>query len=272
MKTILLTLLLSLTLLAYIDSDMDGVDDSVDKCPNTPITELVDINGCTTKMLVSPHHFDIVLGVSYSQVDYNTNELTNNISQSVQVDYYYKNFSIQASSSYFTSESKTYSNSGINDSYISIYYSLKPSNRISLQIGAGAIIPTYDSSLKNNTVDYIAIVNISYLLDDNINIFGGYNYTMINDNDVNNTQISVTYKNTNSFSGGIGFYPTPNLYASIAYNNTQSIYTNVNDIQSTSLYMFYNIDEHYFTSFSYAYGLSDSTSDHYASLRIGYYF
>ncbi|NOZ89733.1 MAG: hypothetical protein GXO60_00445, partial [Epsilonproteobacteria bacterium] len=47
-------LLVPLLLFAYIDSDLDGVSDEHDLCPNTPITDIVDINGCTIEKLVIP--------------------------------------------------------------------------------------------------------------------------------------------------------------------------------------------------------------------------
>ena len=50
MKTIttitLSFLLFSSTLFAYQDYDIDGVEDSLDLCPNTPFDVLVNKNGC----------------------------------------------------------------------------------------------------------------------------------------------------------------------------------------------------------------------------------
>ena len=53
MLRLLLTILLSVFFLyGYVDSDLDGVDDSVDKCPNTPFSDLVNEHGCSVKSLV----------------------------------------------------------------------------------------------------------------------------------------------------------------------------------------------------------------------------
>ena len=63
MKNFLVTLFLIIqatTLVAYSDFDLDGVEDIHDNCPNTSMTDLVDINGCTIKSLKSNHHFDII--------------------------------------------------------------------------------------------------------------------------------------------------------------------------------------------------------------------
>jgi len=46
-RIVLVSLLLGTGLsFAFKDSDLDGVEDSVDRCPNTPLLELVDRFGC----------------------------------------------------------------------------------------------------------------------------------------------------------------------------------------------------------------------------------
>jgi len=45
-KITLSMLLLSSTILAYIDQDVDGVDDNYDLCLNTPFDVIVDERGC----------------------------------------------------------------------------------------------------------------------------------------------------------------------------------------------------------------------------------
>ncbi len=271
-----LALALSANIYAYSDFDMDGVDDKVDLCPNTSLSELVDINGCSIKSLKSPHNFDIILGVNFSQTNYDSLENTDTLSQTLQVDYYYKNFSLQVSTGYYTSESSSYSNSGMNDSFLGFYYKVKVNNSLNFRVGGGALLPTYDAELNNNNTDYTASLSASYMLK-NINIFGAGGYTLINDSDKTITYddgsfSEVKYQDTTSFSFGVGFYPASKLYLSTSYSSVDSIYDGSGTIDTASLYIFYNIDSKYFTSFNYAYGLSDLASDNYLSLRIGYYF
>ena len=64
MKKIII-LFLTLFLFAQ-DSDMDGVDDKFDKCPNTPFLALVDKNGCQIKKIYTTT-FTIYTG--YSNID-----------------------------------------------------------------------------------------------------------------------------------------------------------------------------------------------------------
>jgi len=263
-----LLLLSALELSAFSDYDMDGVDDDVDQCPNTLMSELADINGCTIKSLKSPHNFDIIVGLNFSQTSYEGLEKSDTTATSLQIDYYYKNFSMQASTSYYDSQSVAYNEDGMNDSFLGAYYKLSPVNKLDIRVGAGIIISTYDSTLNNNNSDYVASANISYIFDQT-NVFGGYSFTIINDDDIAG---EISYQNTNSYNAGIGFYPKDKLYLSASYNYSDSIYADVQTIQTASLYAFYNIDANWFTTFNYAYGLSESASDNYLSLRLGYYF
>jgi len=62
LRLILFFKFLTFSLYAYIDTDLDGVADNDDMCPNTLITDLVDLSGCSKKSLVSPQHFSFITG------------------------------------------------------------------------------------------------------------------------------------------------------------------------------------------------------------------
>ena len=284
MLRILTTMIIcSAVIWGYSDLDMDGVEDSVDRCPNTSLLELVDINGCTVKELGNPHHFDVILGASYSQINPNTQEKTDTYAASLQADYYYKDFSLQLSTAYFDSQSSLVSSSGTTDTFLGAYYQFTPLTSLNVRLGGGLLLPTFDA--ENNLLDYTASMSLSYLLDD-FNLFGSYSYTIINDEtinytDVNNDPVSINYANTNAYNIGVGYYPTAKLYTSIAYNSSESIYDKiitgssverVEALNTASAYLFYTVSEEWFATASYAYGLSESASDHYMSVRLGYYF
>ncbi len=268
MRIFLLSMMTVSALLAYTDSDLDGVLDEADQCPNTPITEMVDIKGCSLQPLESEHRYDIIVGESFSQINYNTNEKTDTYATTLQLDYFYKNFSLQALSAYYSSESASYSSSGITDTTLAAYYLIPVSEDFRIRLGAGVVLPTFDSTLNNNNTDYIGSISATYSMN-RVNLFGGYNFTQINDDDIPNL---VTYQNTNAYSGGIGYYLTPKWYASTACYQANGIYEGIEDIKNISLYNFYSLDKNWFTSLNYAYGLSDSTSDHAVSIRLGYSF
>ena len=238
---ILLSVLTNSHLLAFEDFDLDGVEDVLDDCPNTLITDLVDINGCTIKSLSTPHHFDIIIGESYAQEDDIDIYATN-----LQIDYYYKQFSFQVSTSYSSED---------NTNYLVAYYNFNPIQNLKIRVGAGLIIET----------DFIASTSISYSLD-KLNIFGGYNLTTVEDDK------NIKYQDINSFNIGLGFYPMKKLYSSFSYNNSTSKYKDVENIENISLYNFYSIDDNWFITLSFEYGVSESANDYGEGFKVGYYF
>jgi hypothetical protein len=259
-KIIKLFLLLSITLVAYTDMDMDGVDDKNDQCPNTSLTELVDLTGCTIKELKSPHHFDITVGYNYSK-ETNTTISTS----SIQADYFYKNLSIQLSSSFYNSDIYNITDSGQNDTYLNGYYQLRPSNRFLLRVGGGVAFPTYNNS--NNKIDYSLALYGTYSYK-KLSILGSMGYTLIGDRDDNLT----SYYNTQFYNIGLGYYLTNSIYSSISYNSISSIYNSSENINSISFYNYYNIDNHWFLNLNYTYGLSDLAIKNSIGVKVGYYW
>lgn len=267
LKLLLSLFFLSQILGAYVDNDMDGVEDEYDLCLSTPFTDLVGLDGCSIESLVSPHHFSAVVGIGYSDSDYNTLSKIDTITSSFQVDYYYKNLSLSLSTSYFKNKNKTYSDSGLNDTYVGAGYQWMYED-LYVSLGLGALLPTYDTTLNNNNTDFTATLNLSYTLRD-VNMFGTYGYTLVNDDDVEGI---VSYKDAQYYSLGLGYYFSKNLYASSYYNEADSVYKDVEKLKTISLYTYYSLDENYFLTGSYAYGLSDSASDNFVTIKIGYYY
>ncbi|SFP41022.1 porin [Hydrogenimonas thermophila] len=270
-KTIFLTILSSVVLFGFSDIDFDGVDDSIDKCPNTPITDLVDENGCSIKSVIVDQYFDMIFGVSYSQLNYRSNKKTDTYTTTAQVDYYRGNFTLQFQSSYFRSDGSRRSDKGWNDTSVSANYKWKLASDFTVRAGIGLVLPTYDTGYSNNKTDYTVNLNCNYKVEE-WSFFAGYNYMLVGDNDVITKNEIIRYQNTDAFNLGVGYDFTPKLNASISYYQSDSIYRDVETIKNISLYGFYSIDSNWFTTISYAKGLTDSTSDNYVELRVGYYF
>lgn len=267
LKFLSFLILFTISLFAYVDGDMDGVEDEYDLCLTTPFTDLVGLDGCSIESLVSSHHFSIIAGVAYSDSDYNTLSKIDTITSSFQVDYYYKNFSLSLATSYFSNKNQTYSDSGLNDTYFGGAYQWMYKD-LYVSLGVGVLLPTYDTTLNNNNTDYTANINFSYALGD-VSLFGTYGYTLVNDDDVEGV---VAYQDSIYYSAGVGYYFNNEFYASSYYNEADSLYKNVEKLQTVSLYAYYSLDENYFLTGSYAYGLSDSASDNFVSVKIGYYY
>ncbi len=261
--------LLLITLLVYgaNDADLDGVDDAVDKCPNTPFSDLTNAYGCTTSSLYTQTSYDIIMGLNLSSMNANTLENAKTSNTTFQGDVYHGNFSAQLLASYFKSKDSTYRDKGWNDTQLNLFYLFNPTKELMIQTGVGVIFPTYSTGYSNEAADYMASLSLQYSLDKNINLFGGYSYTMVNDDDVGNL---LNYQNTNAFYAGVRYLDNKNKSLSVSYTNTQSIYSGVNPIETLSFGAMIPLNLHWFVLGDYRYGLS--ASDHEAALRIGYAF
>jgi len=250
---------LPMLLVAYSDSDLDGVADKIDQCVNTPLTELVDLTGCTVKSLVSPQHFDIVLGQSYAKED----NMTLDISE-FQVGYYNKDFSLLLSGAYYDLKGDAYDENGFNDLYLDTYYQIKPVKNLCVQLGVGIVFPTYDSS--SNKTDYRASVQVSYNHEE-FSVFTGFGMTIVGDH-----SDSIEFNNSYFYKAGFGYYLNEHFYSSLSYNHASSMYDTLGEIESLSYYGYYRIDNNWFTTIKYAYGLSDNALDNIVGLKLGYYW
>ena len=261
-KIVFYFFVLNTFLFAYVDNDMDGVPDSSDKCPYTPLTDLVDLSGCGIKKLVQEkRHFDIVLGQSYTKKD-NTNL---NLS-TILMDYYYQSWSFQLFSSFYRSTSEIQSSSGINDTYLNIFYLFKPFQKFSLRIGGGLVLPTYNTT--DNNIDYSSSLYGRYKWD-NFSFIMGIGYGKIGDN---NSENIVSYNNTLSYNTGLGYNWNEKLYSSIAYAKVNSIVEGFDDLEILSLYTYYNINAYWFSNISYRYGLVSNGSQQTIGVNLGYYW
>ncbi|WP_428738339.1 transporter [Sulfurimonas sp.] len=268
-KQILLLLLSFNTLLLANDADFDGVEDDVDKCPNTAFSDLVDKTGCKVDTTISNHHFDIILGYSQSKEKESdtTSEYTYN-SKLVNLDYYYKKFSLSVASSDYNYDTYSSSSNGFNDFYVNAKYKFRPLNNLSFKLGAGVIVPNDDS--QTNKLDYSGSASLTFKANKYISVFGGGSYTVVGDE--NTTSTEEIYQNSTVYYGGIGFHKGSKAYASLSYSNVSSIYIGSEDRETLYFSASYNITENWFMIGRYGYGLNDAAADQYLSLQIGYFF
>ncbi|NPA28863.1 MAG: DUF3187 domain-containing protein [Epsilonproteobacteria bacterium] len=272
-KAIWLLMVVGVGAMAFTDMDLDGVDDKVDQCPNTPFTDIVDEKGCPIETVAAVSHYDLIVGLAYSQYDYRLDDDTDTLTTSVQADYYRGNLSVQLATSFYKTDGGDYDESGMNDTSLAAYYAFKNVWKpgLTLQVGGGLIFPTYDAAYDNNNLDAFVSMHLDYKRGA-ANVFGGYTFTAVGDDDVVTDTFAIRYQNTNAFNLGAGYTFSPKIYASVSYFHGDSIYESVDATESLSLYGFYSVDAHWFVTGSYAYGLNDSTSDNYLALRLGYYF
>ncbi len=271
MRFIFLILSVCIVAFGYIDSDFDGVDDSIDQCPNTPIVALVDQTGCTKELLVQPKTFDIIIGVDYTKSDYKTLNTTNTFSTTVQADYFYKNWTFGAISSYFFTSSDEYSNNALYDTTVYGSYQYNSLENFIVYVSGGIILPTYNTPWNNNNTDLFGSVSIKYTYQ-SFDVSLCSTYTYIADDDVVTDQIELSYQDSYSYTAGVGFYADAVTYLSTKYRYSTSIYKGVEPLQTLYLYGYHTFSSEYFATLLYGYGLSDSASDMSFSIAVGYLF
>jgi len=251
-----------LAIFGYVDSDFDGVDDDIDKCPNTSPIDLVDEYGCSQVEEEVLHHFDIVLGLKYIKIYSKEQQKDTYLTiRTTQLDYFYKNFSFGFS---------VYKNgSKYQDSYLSAKYKYEYNEFLTFYSSLQILLPMSNSYLNNNKTDYSLSQSIFYKRD-NLSLFGAYRFTIVNDEDVEN--IYLYYQNTNSYTIGVGYDITHDLYSSISASDVESSYKNNSSAKSTNIYLLYTIDDNWFTNISYTKIYTKKITSDTVSLKIGYYY
>jgi len=127
MKRIYISLILAILTtngaFAYEDYDIDGVDDSVDLCPNTPFDELVDRNGCSKSQTPSKSKRVGKLTLKVGTNIYRDKDYEDDTSLNLYANYRYKSWDISISNSRSISTSSSYDEDNSysdNDVYISV--------------------------------------------------------------------------------------------------------------------------------------------------------
>jgi hypothetical protein len=236
---------------AYSDYDVDGVEDSMDACPNTPFDLTVDENGCE-----EGRRYKGVLSIfagTISSINKETDNLTNFL---LTVNYQYHDFDISVST--LNDVTNTIENVP-NTYYISSGYTFKLSDKVTSKLSLG----TKRSSIQN---DYYITSNIDYNVNDSQDIFGLYTYTVAQDSDVQK------YDNFSAFSLGTGKVLTEYWYSTISYDFSQSNIANAENYQALSWSNLFALSSKYFILSQYSYGLSDGASDHTLSVQFGIKF
>ncbi len=260
------------TALAYSDMDLDGVDDSVDRCPHTPITDIVDENGCSIETVLSQEYFEAALTLSYSDMNYRLNERSDTITTSLQLGYGTAELSIDLYLSYYTLlDPSKEDKSGMNDTLLTTTYSWSLSDSLSIDAGAGVWLPTYGSEFGNNETDYTFFGKVTQNIK-RWSLFFRYGYTLVMDNDIKKEDFALSYQNSSSLGLGAGYTLFDNLFFQTAYYRSDSIYKGVEAIETISFGLFFPKEGGSYFRVGYDRGLSDSASDNCLSFGIGTLF
>jgi len=241
-RAVLISVVLVGISFAFKDSDLDGVEDSVDRCPDTPILQLVDRFGCPIEVKRGTFYVRLGGGFFKDGEDERTFSL-------FSLAYSYGGFYASFTTRYYVRDS------GVGDSSLFLGYSRFFGENLYLFPGVrfrkyGGGEPALSPSLL-----------VDYLIGDwDLFIQGGY--TFRTDPDLRDTYF---------FSVGGGYELGEDIYGSLSYDVYESAVGGP-DAESVSLFVLYNINESLYTTLSYSAGVGGGAPDHFLTVRLGVRF
>ena len=261
---LILSILIATNILAddLKDSDLDGVLDKFDKCPNTPFLNEVDRYGCTSKILKLPEdssnsNLIMSLGFGYlSDEDNIKREKTyNNI---FKLSYYKEDWIYTLSSRYYLDQK----DDGFEDIFLKIKRRFSIGLKNKLYLGAGLKVPTGD--FKTNKIDYNFYSSLTHYISDKYSYFIGLRYSVVNDK-----YIDEEIQNSYLIYMGSGYFFNKNFYANLSYSFSQSKFKNNEHINALSSTLYYKINKRFFTTIQYQREIGDEDLHDRLSFKIG---
>jgi len=246
---------------SYVDYDLDGVDDSIDLCPNTPFDVLVDSRGCDMEKRILPGKLLLQVGVNQNMDDlYEDTTLLNFFA-----DYSYGNWDLSLSTANYNTNNLTTVIDAEDDLFLTLGYTFH-TQKATTKVMAGTKFAFMQESGNDRDNDWYAALNIDYQLNENINLFSYYSYTLSSDSS------NIDYENFHTLSAGAGYTITPTWYSSLSYNYVSTYYDGGDNYQSLSWFNAYMLTSSVYLSLNYAYGFNDESYDHTVSFAIGAFF
>jgi len=253
-------LLLTLSPLhAFEDSDIDGVADSNDLCPNSSLEDIVDVNGCAEiKKYLGELTFMVGSDINFGETtttDYN-----------LFSSYSYKRWSFSIANGEESSLDKNNKEiQSIGDLYLSTSYS-RVVDDVYAQLTMGMKVAIGEDEVSSGENDYFTNLGINYALNERIILLSSLNYTFTEDSN------ETTYANPLGYSLGIGYIVNEKWYSSLRYQQADSIYRDSEDYKSFSLFNSYNFRENLFGTLNYTRGLDDLSYRDRVSFKLGVTF
>ncbi len=259
-KVFIISLITIALTFAFQDSDLDGVDDSRDKCPNTPFYYLVDKYGCPIKKI----NFDKKITKRkrvryYYRVGFSHTKDKNYESNSV-----YTSISVYIKPFYFTVRTKyfSYISGGLNGwGNSSVYVSYrKYFKNLALFPSVRITIPTVDKDIGTRYVSISPALLIDYYR-------GKWDIFLYASRVL---RLGAGKEDYWIFSPGLG-YSFGKLYVSPSVDFVESPTRNTYDIYG-NLYFIYYLTKHLYISVNLSKGLSENATDRSISTKLGIKF
>ncbi len=294
----LMIMLLSGVAFAFQDSDIDGVDDKFDQCPNTPFDGLVDKHGCSAQQLQNQKkpqdHYWGAVTLKVGTTLRTDEEYEDESYLDLYANYRYRHWDLSISNTQQTTKSSnTEDNSDSdNDIYVSTGYTFSlPKSTLKLSVGTKIVdddtppsitesrlqgggrfnthttsTTTTQSSDETRDNDYFGSLNYNYRISSKQDLFGYYGYTISGDSD------TIDYENYHAFSLGSGYALSDNFYTALSYNYTGSIYPDGEAEEGITWFNSYQFTKNLFATASYTYAIDDYSYDNSLALALGFYF
>ena len=247
-------------LFAYVDNDLDGVEDSIDYCPNTSFDELVNEKGCPLNDKI-PGKLILQIGsdISFNQIDDTVSNLN------LYVNYMLKNWNISlANTSYYITNLSN--DTTENNLYLTAGYSyIRGKTRTRFSVGSKFDLTNNDAANRRDN-DFYASINFEYFINNQQNIFFYYSYTLSGDS------TTVDYENFNSLSLGYGYSISDNCYTAFSYNYANSYYPDFDDYRALSWFTSYSFNKSFYGTFNYAHTFDNTSYAHIVTFNLGVYF
>ena len=235
----------------FQDEDLDGVEDSKDKCPGTPFMMLVDKNGCPVEK-VRPR-FYLRYGFTYSEDRGRQTYLS-----LVTFAFSYKRFYLSATGRYYHRLENL--GSGIGDTSLYGSYTVRLES-LYLIPGLRLRLPTGDRRFSDPYTDTtFSLVGDLFFNGVDIVVFGSYTI-----------KGNPALKNTYTISAGPGYYFTDRFYASVSYDAVSSAVTGRLN-HYASLFALLDIAGPLYSTLSYSRGISERAVDNTLTVRLGLRF
>ena len=247
------------------DSDLDGVPNEIDACPNTPLFNQVNSQGCTTKILRLPQESDtnnLTLTLGHG---YNTNEdLIERERQEVtkiQLSFYHDTWSYSLKTGYYSH----HKDRGLQDSILQVKKRFNLKHALKLNLGMGLKLPSYD--FKGNKTDYTLYGTLYHYATSSLSYFTGMHYTFVRD-DAGISPLQNSY----SLYLGSGYFFTNHFYANLSYSYSQSKYKEEETFQTLASTLYYKINKKIFTTATYQHEIGDEDLHDGLIIKLGYKF
>ncbi len=240
------------------DDDLDGVPNSIDKCPNTPFLHKVDSNGCTTKVLTLPKQSDKdmkLFTISYGRItdgDFKGRKIQNEAIISFSNISYPWVFSVTTG----------LINSGLIDTTFKIKRVFKPKKDLKINLLAGLKLPTYN--FRGNRVDPLFGSSIYYHLDEKSSFFAGLNYTLVQDK-----EFDLSLENSYNMYGGFGYFISKKTYTNISMEVSNSKFVQEETLKTIGSMLYYQLSKDYSISLNFRKELNEDEHNLFI-LSLGY--